>query len=81
MPDEADQVRYLTELLDVFEAEGVDTAFVYTFANYHLPDRDGLDLASMGLVRVFEDRRGTTYPELNWEPKAAFATVAERYRA
>ena len=81
VPDEADQVRYLTELLDVFEAEGVDTAFVYTFANYHLPDRDGLDLASMGLVRVFEDRRGTVYPELNWEPKAAFATVAERYRA
>ena len=79
--DESDQVRYLSELLDVFEAAGVDTAFVYTFANYHLPDRDGLDVASMGLVTVFEDRRGTAYPDLNWEPKAAFAALAERYQS
>ncbi len=79
--DEAEQARYLTELLDVFEAEGVDAAFVYTFANYHLPERAELDLASMGIVTVFEDRLGTTYPDLAWEPKAAFAAVAERYRA
>ena len=78
--DEAEQARCLAELLDVFEAEGVDSAFVFTFANYHLPERADLDLASMGVVTVFEDRIGTTYPDMAWEPKAAFAVVAERYR-
>ncbi|SUA48369.1 Uncharacterised protein [Nocardia africana] len=27
----------------------------------------------------FEDRHGTTYPDMRWEPKAAFAAVAEFY--
>ncbi|GAB2564742.1 hypothetical protein [Nocardia heshunensis] len=31
-------------------------------------------------VETFDDRGGTTYPDLTWEPKAAFTTVAERYR-
>ena len=78
--DEAEQARYVSELLDVFEAEGVDAAFVFTFANYHRPERADLDLASMGVVTVFEDRLGTTYPDMAWQPKAAFAVVAERYR-
>src|SRR5262249_53304197 len=37
--DEDEQVMYLRELLEVFEAEGVDYAFVYTFAIYNLPHR------------------------------------------
>ncbi|MFD8777822.1 hypothetical protein ACFRNJ_23605 [Streptomyces sp. NPDC056721] len=32
--DEGEQVRYFTELLDVFEEEGVDTALWFTFAGY-----------------------------------------------
>lgn len=75
--DEAGQAEYLRELLEIFDAEGVDGAFVYMFAlnNYtHRPDdpsRD-FDLASPGIVKVFEDG--------HWEPKKAFAAVADHYR-
>lgn len=74
--DEAEQATYLREVLETFEAEGVDAAFVYLFAlgNYpHRPDDPGrdLDIASFGVVKVYED--GT------WEPKAAFGAVAEVY--
>ncbi|MCP3782908.1 hypothetical protein NLX85_05955 [Micromonospora sp. A3M-1-15] len=82
--DEQEQATYLRELLDVFTAEGVDTAFVNTFARYDLPHRDDpredFDMASYGLVKVLEGRTGTTYPGLPWEPKAAFTTLAELYR-
>jgi hypothetical protein len=84
--DEAGQAAYLRELLEAFDAGGVDTTFVFTFALYdhpHRPDgdpRDDLDLASYGIVKVYEDRCGTTYPDLPWEPKAAFIAVADYYR-
>lgn len=84
--DEAGQAAYLRELLAVFEAEGVDSAFVFTFAlsSYpHRPDgdpREDLDLASYGIVKVLEDRLGTTYPDMSWEPKAAFTALADFYR-
>ncbi|GAB3444122.1 hypothetical protein [Actinophytocola sediminis] len=84
--DEAGQAAYLRELLEIFDAEGVDGAFVYLFAldNYrHRPDdpsRD-FDLASLGVVKVLDGRNGDTYPDMPWEPKAAFAAVADHYRA
>ncbi|MGW6937090.1 hypothetical protein ACWGE0_44070 [Lentzea sp. NPDC054927] len=74
--DEDEQAGYLRELLEIFEAEGVDGAFVYMFAlnNFtHRPDdpsRD-FDMASPGIVKVLEDGK--------WEPKAAFGAVAEVY--
>ncbi|MDX8034083.1 hypothetical protein SK803_28025 [Lentzea sp. BCCO 10_0856] len=74
--DEDEQAGYLREVLEIFEAEGVDGAFVYMFAlsNYtHRPDdpsRD-FDMASPGIVKVHEDGK--------WEPKAAFGAVAEVY--
>ncbi|HEX9221463.1 MAG TPA: hypothetical protein VF858_13340, partial [Gemmatimonadaceae bacterium] len=37
--DEDEQATYLREVLEVFEAEGVDNAFVNTFARYDLPHR------------------------------------------
>lgn len=83
--DEAEQARYLGELLEIFDSEGVDSAFVFLFALCNLPHRgrgdprDDLDLASPGIVKVLEDRRGDAYPDMSWEPKAAFATVAECY--
>ena len=61
--DEAEQATYLRELLDVFEAEGVD-------------------LASRGAVKVLGGQSGAggrRYPDLPWEPKAAFATLADCY--
>lgn len=83
--DEEGQATYLRELLEVFDTEGVDSAFVFLFSLDNLPHRpdgdprDDLDLASLGIVKVFEDRKGTSYPTMPWEPKAAFAAVAEFY--
>ena len=84
--DEAGQAAYLSELLEIFETEGVDSAFVFLFAlpGYpHRPDgdpRDDLDRAGLGIVKLLEGQQGRTYPGMEWEPKAAFAAVAERYR-
>jgi hypothetical protein len=82
--DEEEQAKYIGELLDVFDREGVDSAFVYTFARYDLAYRcashDDFDIVSAGIVKVFEDGRGQRYPEMPWEPKAAFDALAERYR-
>jgi hypothetical protein len=80
--DEDEQARYIIELLDVFNTEGVDAAFVYTFARYDLPNRgpshEDFDMASAGVVKVFDDgRRGQRYPDMPWEPKAAFRALAE----
>ena len=81
--DEDEQATYLRELLDVFEAEGVDAAFVYTFARYDLPHRDDprtdLDVVSCGVVKVLEGRRGHRYPDMPWEPKRAFDVLASYY--
>jgi hypothetical protein len=70
--DEPGQARYLLDLLRDYEAGGVEAAFVYTFANRHLPttgdpDRD-FDLAARGIVRVL--------PDGSWTPKAAFHALA-----
>lgn len=84
--DEAGQAEYLSELLEIFDSEGVDSTFVFLFALYnypHRPDgdpRDDLDLASLGIVKVLENHSGQTYPDMQWEPKAAFTAVAEYYR-
>jgi hypothetical protein len=84
--DEAGQATYLRELLEIFDAEGVDSAFVYLFALYNYPHRPNdprhdLDLASLGIVKVLEDRSGDTYPDMPWEPKAAFTALADYYRS
>ncbi|MFE7355188.1 hypothetical protein ACFU8Q_18810 [Streptomyces sp. NPDC057543] len=85
--DEAGQAAYLRELLEIFDAGGVDSTFAFLFAlgNFpHRPDgdpRDDLDLASPGIVKVLEDRQGDTYPDMPWEPKAAFTELADYYRA
>lgn len=83
--DEAGQANYLRDVLAIFDSEGVDSAFVFLFAletHPHRPDghpHDDLDLASPGIVKVLEDRYGETYPNMRWEPKTAFATVASLY--
>ncbi|WP_370345121.1 hypothetical protein [Catenulispora sp. MAP5-51] len=84
--DEHEQAGYVGEMLGIYEAAGVDAAFVYTFARWDLPtlgDRDheperDFDAASFGIVRVLPPgvARGE-YAELGWELKAAFGVVAE----
>lgn len=84
--DEAGQAANLREVLEIFDTEGVDSAFVWLFelCNFpHRPDgdpRDDLDLASPAIVKTLEGRHGDTYPDMTWEPKAAFTAVAECYR-
>ncbi|MER7989673.1 hypothetical protein ABTY53_29400 [Streptomyces noursei] len=73
VPDEGEQVRYFTELLDAFEAEGVDTALWFTFAGFGKVTRDA-DLSSYGVVRMVD-------AEARWEPRAVFRAMAERYAA
>jgi hypothetical protein len=67
-----------------FDFISVDTAFVNTFAGYSLPHRSDprqdLDMASYGVVKVLEGRLGYTYPDMAWEPKAAFTALANYYR-
>lgn len=62
MANRGDIVEY------VFEAEGVDNVFVYTFARYDLAHRSAVnedfDIASAGLVKVLEGRRGQRYPDM-----------------
>lgn len=83
--DETVQATYLREVLEILDDEGVDGAFVFLFALHNLPHRPGgdprddLDMASLGIVKVLEGRRGDTYPDMPWEPKAAFAALAEYY--
>ena len=85
--DEDEQATYLREVLDVFEAEGVDSAFVNTFARYDLPHhsdpRKDFDMASFGVVKVLDGETGAPgrrYPDMPWEPKAAFTALANIYR-
>jgi hypothetical protein len=84
--DEAGQAAYLRELLEIFDAAGVDSTFVFTFALYSFPHRidpdprNDLDLASYGIVKVLDHGHGDTYPDMAWEPKGAFTTLATYYR-
>jgi hypothetical protein len=91
---EAEQVGYLKELLSVFEDEGVDSAFWFTFVNEeaaHRPaePRADLDMAAYSVVKMLADdggggdgaagEQGTHYPGLGWAPKEAFYALAEAY--
>ncbi|WP_420799422.1 hypothetical protein [Ktedonospora formicarum] len=82
--NEQEQATYLRELLDIFTAEGVDSAFACTFVCYGWPHRsnprEDLDMASWGVVKVLEDHFGDTYPDMPWEPKAAFRALADFYK-
>jgi hypothetical protein len=84
--DEEEQARYVRELLTIYAEEGIDTAFVNTFARRDLPtsadpERD-FDTASFGIVKILpHGRAGTTHPGLPWEPKAAFHALAAHGRA
>ncbi|MBY8884210.1 hypothetical protein K7472_05035 [Streptomyces sp. PTM05] len=83
--DEDEQVRYFQEVLEVFEREGVEAAFWFTFAGFELPHvaddpLHDLDMASYGVVKVLPGGlRGTTHPSMAWEPKKVFHALAAAY--
>ncbi|MGH3258828.1 MAG: hypothetical protein ACRDOU_26095 [Streptosporangiaceae bacterium] len=81
--DEEHQARELTKTLGILDAEGIDGAFVWTFADpwlTHTADpRHDLDITSTSLVKTYPRGHGTTYPDLPWEPQQAFTAVASFY--
>ncbi len=78
--DESEQARYFRELMDVYDAEGVDAAFWFSFAGFALPHRDDpardVDMASYGVVAVSDLRFDGSQ---TWEPKQAFHAVGEDF--
>ncbi|MCE7010248.1 hypothetical protein LWC34_46710 [Kibdelosporangium philippinense] len=76
--DEAGQARYIRELLETFNDGGVDSTFVFLFALDGFFDE--LDMASPSIVKMLDGEHGTTYPDMPWEPKAAFAAIADYNR-
>ena len=76
------QARHVIEMLDLFAAEGVHGAFVFTFVesgSRHASDpRHDLDMACYGLVKVLS---GEDADSITWEPKQAFGAVASRFLA
>ncbi len=84
--DESLQARELADQLRIFDHTGVEGAFVHTFAAplfpFHDHPRFNLDMACYSLVKSYEGgRHGTTYPDMPWEPKESFKSVAEYYAA
>ncbi|MBB5893731.1 hypothetical protein [Kutzneria kofuensis] len=73
--DEQEQVRYLRDLLPIFEELGLDGAFWFTFASYNAPHvadpRYDLDMAGYGVVKLTDE---------GLVPKAVFGALAEAYR-
>jgi len=82
--DEAWQAQKLVETLSILDQAGVDGAFISQFESqinpYNDDPRHDLDMASTSLVKYYEGgRRGKAYPEMNWDPKESFGTVAAYY--
>jgi len=81
--DEQLQARELTEVLGILRAAGVDGVFVNSFVEPLAPfsedPRHDLDMSALSLVKSYDGRPGTTYPDMTWEPKAAFRAVANCY--
>jgi hypothetical protein len=81
--DEGSQARQLTSVLETLAHAGVDGVFVDTFvesiAPYANEPHYDLDMSSLSLVKTLERGRGSTYPEMPWEPKEAFRAVAAFY--
>jgi hypothetical protein len=82
--DEERQASEVGETLALLDGAGVGGAFVFTFVapifGHRAEPRYDLDMVSASLVKSYADgRRGVRYPDLPWEPKLAFQTVADYY--
>ncbi|HLO28864.1 MAG TPA: hypothetical protein VK249_07010 [Anaerolineales bacterium] len=81
--DEALQAHELIDMLTTLDHAGVDGTFVFTFVSpvltHHLDPKFDLDMASYSLVKSYANEHGTTYPDMSWEPKKSFHTVADYY--
>ena len=81
---EHEQADTITSLLDIYEAEHVHGAYVFTFIEPEMTyDPDplyDLDMASFGIVKALPAATGQGYAETGyWEPKLAFTEIASAY--
>ena len=79
------QADTITTLIDIYEAEHIHGAYVFTFIQPELTyDPDplyDLDMASFGIVKALPAATGQGYEETGyWEPKLAFTEIATKYR-
>ena len=76
--DESVQATYVGELIDLYDASGIDGYFVFTFVMPDFPHDDDssrdLDMAGFGIVAVPAD------DPTAWHPKEAFHTIADRHQ-
>jgi hypothetical protein len=81
--DESLQARELTDVLGILGSTGVDGVFVSSFVEPLHPfsedPRHDLDMSALSLVKSYPQGRGSTYPDMPWEPKQAFRAVADCY--
>lgn len=83
--DEGVQATVIDQLIDVYETEDVQGAFLCMFIEgdcRYSPDpaRDS-DMASFGIVRPPALESGLSPDDGHWEPKEGFHTLARRYGA
>jgi hypothetical protein len=72
--------------LELLDSAGVDGAFVYSFVapimSHGSDPKHDLDTDSFSIVKTYpRGRRGTSYPDMTWEPKEAFHALARYYAA
>lgn len=81
--DEQEQADHLTNMLQVFEAEGMLGASPYDFispGSPHVPDpRYDVDIASFSLCKVIRENQADEASSYRWEPKKSFDAVATIY--
>ncbi len=81
--DENLQACEIMDQLTKLDGAGVNGTFVFTFVYptnpYNEKPQYDLDMASYSLVKSYVNRRGTTYPDMTWEPKESFFAVADYY--
>lgn len=90
--DQATQAREIGDLLRINDQAGVDATFVFTFVEPGAGLQDemeqrlartlnfDLDIVRYSLVKtLLGGGRGSTYPDMPWEPKASFKVVADYY--
>lgn len=80
--DEELQASELVDQLTILDNEGVYGAFVSTLVEQTNPYDDDprydLDMGSLSLVKSYSSgKRGSIYPDMTWEPKESFKSVAD----
>lgn len=82
--DEGSQAHEVIDQISVLDNAGVYGAFISTFvtplATFDDDPRYDLDMASYSLVKSYSNQKhGSTYPDMTWEPKESFKAVADYY--